>query len=80
MTRPSSGRWYWCLGCGKWHDPLLLREMHYSMYFPMQEPNEKNFEGTAEDRARFAAWQALQDEDAEAMERRVDQAVAQESA
>ena len=73
QPRPSSGRWYWCIGCGRWHDPLLPRETHFLMYWTYQPPNPQNFEGTADDLARFLAHRQLAIEDVEAMERRVDE-------
>lgn len=68
-----SDRFYWCTGCGRWHDPCKGQSTHYAMYCSYQEPNERNFEGTAEELKRFLAAIQLRREDEAAFEKRVDE-------
>jgi hypothetical protein len=68
----SSERWYWCHGCGAWHDSDKRQSQHFCMYVCFQEPCERNFEGTADELARFIAARKLRAEDAAEFERRVD--------
>lgn len=77
MSRPSSGRWYWCVGCGKWHDPLKKERdgFHFLMYCDMQDPDAGNFEGTGEELARFLAYRKLKEEESDLLEVLIDKRV-----
>lgn len=68
----KSDRFYWCTGCGKWHDPLKENNPHYLMYWPIQAPTMRNFEGTVEELERFIIAQRLKQQDAYDFERRID--------
>lgn len=70
----NSLRFYWCTGCGQWHDPAATdsSSIHYSMYWPLTEPNERNFDGTLEDLERFITARKLKAQDGEEFERRID--------
>lgn len=73
MRKSNSERFYWCRGCGKWHDPLKGNNgIHYAMDWPMEEPNERNFEGTARDLQRFQIARELRKQDAVDFETRID--------
>ena len=67
-----SDRFYWCTGCGKWHDPDKGREIHFSMYCEWEHPSPRNFEGTADELKRFLIAMKLRREDEEQFERRVE--------
>ncbi len=71
-----SDRWYWCDGCGKWHDRDKDQGFHHCMYCPLEEPDQRNFDGTEEELKRFVIALRLRREDArkaaEEFERRID--------
>jgi hypothetical protein len=67
----SSLRFYWCTGCGKWHDPYDNQNFHYDMYWEQREPDSLNFDGTKEDLKRFQVARLLLQEDANRFEHRV---------
>ncbi len=70
MTAPSL-RWTWCTGCGCWEKPG--KTSHHLMYCTYSEPTASNFEGTAEELARFLAARALVEEDNLLFEQRVSE-------
>jgi len=67
-----STRFYWCTGCGRWHERRGGMRAHFAMYVPMEEPSESNFDGSLEDLERFVIARQLMREDAEALEKRID--------
>ena len=72
----NSLRFYWCSGCGRWHDPLKGQAFHYLMACSLEEPNEQNFEGSPEELERFKMARAIRAKDAAAFEKRIDDALA----
>lgn len=71
----NSERFHWCSGCGKWHNNNRKSGMHYAMYCPWTEPNEKNFEGTTDDLERFNIARQLRQEDEKIFESRIDERI-----
>lgn len=73
----NSMRWSWCSGCGKWEDMAIDKYIHYSMYCALEEPNERNFQGTHEELARFIVARQLAKEDQakanDSFENRIDE-------
>lgn len=67
----DSTAWHWCEGCGRWEKPGKLR--HVAMYWKLEDPDEGNFEGTADELARFKAWRELCELDKAAREDRITQ-------
>lgn len=66
-------RWYWCTGCGQWHDYQKRQLTHTSMWCEWSEPNEKNFDGTVDELSRFIIARRLRREDELAFEKRVEE-------
>jgi hypothetical protein len=75
QRRAKSDRFYWCSGCGRWHDPLKRRDIHYLMNCPVQSPAVRNFDGTDEELKRFLIACQLNQQDAEAFEERIDRQI-----
>lgn len=71
----NSERFYWCSGCGRWHDSAKQQVRHFAMHVSRSEPSASNFEGTAEDLQRFLMARKLRAQDAEAFESRIDAAL-----
>lgn len=74
----KSERFYWCTGCGKWHDFTKPQASHFLMYCEWEEPCLANFEGTPEELQRFLIARDLRALDDEAFERRIDALVSPE--
>lgn len=56
----KSDRFYWCTGCGRWHDPVNRKSnIHYAMYCPPEAPNAGNFDGTEDELRRFLVAREL---------------------
>lgn len=68
-------RWRWCTECGKWEDCSKPRSTHYAMFCSYEEPNERNFEGTAEELKRFRFARELRRIDDADFEKRIDAAL-----
>lgn len=73
----KSDRFYWCGGCGRWHDPYKGQQIHGLRLGPQTQPDPHNFDGTPEELERFKAALKLRAQDAEMAERafeaRIDQ-------
>lgn len=67
----NSMRFYWCEGCGVWHDPFKDKTSHLAMYCPLEPPRHGNFDGTLIELERFIKGRELQRDDAEDFERRI---------